>query len=365
MEGLDVSRTFWRGKRVFVTGHTGFKGSWLCRWLLRNGADVTGYALDPPTTPNLFQAMRLDRDIRSICPADVRDASRLRAALVDNRPDIVFHLAAQALVAASYAQPMLTYETNVTGTADLLEAVRACPNVRAVVVVTSDKCYDSTDPNRRHGEDDPLGGRDPYSASKACAELVVAAYRSSFFSTPKRTRDSSAAVATARAGNVIGGGDWAPHRLIPDAVTAFASHAPLRLRNPGAIRPWQHVLDPLYGYLLLARALHDEDSAFAAAWNFGPRASHEISVENLVREFARAWGEDVTWQADPGSRVFDEAESLRLDSTRAERDLHWRVSLPLADAITGTAHWYQSYRAGAPALELVDADIDAFEDRIA
>jgi CDP-glucose 4,6-dehydratase len=360
MEGLEVSRTFWQGKRVFVTGHTGFKGSWLSRWLVRLGAAVTGYALAPPTKPSLFDAMGSQREIVSV-RADVRDALLLREKLSACRPDVVFHMAAQSLVSVGYAHALETYETNVMGTANLLEAVRACPAVRAVVIVTSDKCYELGDPGQRHREDDALGGRDPYSASKAAAEHVVAAYRTSFFAAREAEGSNASAVATVRAGNVIGGGDFAPRRLVPDAVAAFSSRTTLLLRNPTAIRPWQHVLDPLRGYLLLARGLYDRGAAFATAWNFGPGAAHEIEVVALVRELAQAWGDGVRWEADNSPRAFDEAPALRLNSDRAYAELGWWARLPLNQAIRATADWYRSFLAGANAAELVDAEIDAFE----
>jgi CDP-glucose 4,6-dehydratase len=360
MEGLEVNRTFWQGKRVFVTGHTGFKGSWLCRWLVRLGASVTGYALAPPTQPNLFDLLGFDREIVSLL-ADIRDAHLLREKLVACAPDVVLHMAAQSLVYESFLRPVETYETNVTGTANLLEAVRACPAVRAVVVVTSDKCYELQTGVYRHREGDALGGMDPYSASKACAEFVVAGFRSSFFSAPKRDASSAVAVATARAGNVIGGGDFSPHRLVPDAVIAFASHKPLLLRNPAAVRPWQYVLDPLRAYLMLAQRLYDGGQAFASAWNFGPPESHEITVEALVQEFAETWGDGATWEADRSPRAFDEAMALRLNSERAQRELGWSPRMPLVPAIRATAQWYRSHLSGANGSPLVDADIANFE----
>jgi CDP-glucose 4,6-dehydratase len=364
MEGLEVNGKFWQGKRVFITGHTGFKGSWLCRWLVRLGATVTGYALAPATRPNLFDSIALEREIVSL-HADVRDANLLRQKLVAFAPDVVLHMAAQPLVHESFLRPVETYETNVAGTANLLEAVRSCPTVRAIVVITSDKVYELGNASHRHREGDTLGGRDPYSASKACAELVVAGFRSSFFSAPKHGASSSPAVATARAGNVIGGGDFSPYRLVPDAVAAFSSNKSLLLRNPAAIRPWQHVLDPLRAYLILAQRLYDDGQAFATAWNFGPPESHEITVEAFVQEFARTWGDGAAWAVDRTLPTFDEAMVLRLNSERAERELAWRVRVPLMQAIRCTAKWYRSYLSGASGAALVDAEIADFEKTVA
>lgn len=360
MEGLEVSRAFWQGKRVFITGHTGFKGSWLCRWLLHLGADISGYALAPATTPNLYDEAELGQNIRWI-EADVRDPDRLRAAISAHKSEVVFHLAAQSLVYDSFTRPIETYETNVMGTANLLEAMRAQHGIRAAVIVTSDKCYLLGDPTRRYSEDDPLGGGDPYSSSKACAEYVTAAYRSSFFSEGPNGALSQTAVATARAGNVIGGGDWSPHRLIPDAVAAFGAGKPLLLRNPGAIRPWQHVLDPLNAYLLLAQRLWDHGREYAGAWNFGPPPTHELTVEALIREFAGAWGQTARWQIQPVAG-FHEAGALRLNSDRAESKLGWHARVQIGQALRTTAEWYKAQLRGENARALVDAEIAGFEE---
>jgi len=358
VEDLEVSPAFWQGKKVFITGHTGFKGSWLSLWLVRLGADVTGYALPAATHPSLYRDAAVARDVRSI-EADVRDFEQVRAALSAQRPEVVVHMAAEALVPESYLRPLETYATNVLGTANVLEVLRTNSTVRATVIVTSDKCYRLDAGDRRCREDDALGGHDPYSASKACAEIVSAAYRESFF-TASRADATSTLIATARAGNVIGGGDWAAHRLIPDAVAAFRDQRVLALRNPAAIRPWQHVLDPLRGYLLLAQRLFDADARCARAWNFGPPPSHEVSVESLVRDFAQAWGSGARWEAAAVPGPF-EAPALRLSSRRANETLGWNVRLPLARALEETAQWYRAYVSGADARALVDAHIDRFE----
>jgi len=358
VEDLEVSPAFWQGKRVFVTGHTGFKGSWLSLWLLRLGARVSGYAQAASTEPSLFSDAGLVHEIEST-QADIRDRERLRASLHAQKPEIVIHMAAQAMVYESYQQPVETYATNVLGTANLLEALRTTAGVRVALIVTSDKCYRLDGGAERHVEEDALGGRDPYSASKACAEIVTAAYRASFFSAASANA-SGPAVASARAGNVIGGGDWAPHRLVPDAVAAFHQGGTLQLRNPQAIRPWQYVLDPLHGYLLLAQRLFTDASAFARAWNFGPPASHEISVEALIREFAEPWGAQARWQAVNEPGVY-EAPALRLDSGRAQRELGWRARVPLAEALDATGSWYRAYFSGESAKSLVEAEIKRFE----
>lgn len=345
-----MNRRFWSGKRVFVTGHTGFKGGWLCAWLREAGAEISGFALAPDTSPSLFEAARIVDGIGSSI-ADVRDRERLAAAIDDARPEIVFHLAAQPLVRASYDRPLETFEINVGGTAALLDAVRRSPTARAIVVVTSDKCYAAAD--RRHTEDDPLGGDDPYSASKACAELTAAAYRRSFF-------ERGPGVATARAGNVIGGGDYAQDRLLPDLLRAFEQRRTARIRRPDAVRPWQHVLDPLAGYLRLAEALHGDPSAYSGAWNFGPPSDHERPVAFVADEAVRAWGEGASWTDDHGSHP-PERSSLRLDSAKAASRLRWRVRIPLAQAVEWTVRWQRALLGGAPARDLVRADIERFE----
>ena len=346
---------WWSGQRVFVTGHTGFKGSWCCLWLERLGARVTGYALPAPSDPSLFESTGLAQRITSL-EGDVLDAAALRSALAASRAQTVIHFAAQSLVRASLEQPIRTYAVNVGGTVNVLEAVRACADVRAVVVATSDKCYRLDDPSSRHKETDALGGRDPYSASKAGAELVTAALRASLF----QNGAANVAVATVRAGNVIGGGDWARDRLLPDLVSAFAVGTPAAVRNPGAVRPWQHVLDPLAGYLELARALHNTNG-LARAWNFGPPASHEQPVRFVADEAAKAWGRGARWQAAAHLGGVEEASALRLDSAAAARDLGWSARLDLGAALAWTTRWYAQFYAKKPALGLTLADIERYE----
>ena len=352
MESVVVNHGFWSGKRVFVTGHTGFKGSWLALWLHRSGADLCGYAIDPPTSPNLFDAAGIGGVLRDI-RADVRDVDALRHAVRKFEPEVVFHLAAQPLVLTSHRDPVGTYAVNVQGTVNLLEATRGVRSVRTCIVVTSDKCYDLTVGSAPRRETDPLGGTDPYSSSKACAELVTAAYRQSFFS-------PSVAVSTARAGNVIGGGDWADNRLLPDLARSFSRGEPAIVRNPSAIRPWQHVLEPLAGYLLLAEKTF-ADPSLGGAWNFGPGANAEQPVEAVVDEACRLWGSGARWErgATPGSL---EAKTLRLDATKAQRQLGWRPRFALTDALAWTMRWYAAYaRDPKSARQVTEEDIARYE----
>ena len=345
------------GRRVFVTGHTGFKGAWLTSWLLRLGAEVTGYALPPATDPSLFDALGLAADVRHVV-ADVRDHGRLAQDLAASRPSVVFHLAAQPLVRLSYAAPHETFETNVMGTVDVLEAARACDSVAAVVVVTSDKCYDNAESGHAFREGDSLGGRDPYSASKGCAELVTASYRASFFDA-----DGPVGVASVRAGNVIGGGDWAPDRIIPDCVRALAAGDPVVVRNPDAVRPWQHVLEPLAGYLSLAARLVHEGAGFAGAWNFGP-AGDDASrpVRWVVERFLSEWGTGSWSTPEDGAGQPHEARLLALDSSKARERLAWAPVWDAPAAVRHTAVWYREYyRRPDAARELVEGELRTYE----
>ena len=327
---------FYRGKRVLVTGHTGFKGAWLASWLKMLGARVVGVALPPePDRPSLFQAADVANGMHSVM-GDIRDRSVLATVLKDHSPEIVFHLAAQSLVRRSYREPVETYATNVMGTAHLLEAVRQSPSVRAVVVVTSDKCYENREWPHGYRESDPLGGRDPYSSSKGCAEIVTAAYRASFFG------PDAAAIASARAGNVIGGGDWAEDRLIPDLFRGLAAGEPVIIRNPGATRPWQHVLEPLRGYLLLGERLWNRADGVAEAWNFGPPDQNVVPVLELARSVLRYWGGgNLRVEADPSAP--HEAHFLRLDWGKARAGLGWQPFLTFDETVRLTVEWYRAY----------------------
>ena len=348
----------WGGRRVFLTGHTGFKGGWLALWLARRGAEVRGYALDPPTEPSLFTQARVARFIDDV-RGDILDRARLELAMREFAPEVVLHLAAQPLVRRSYADPLGTYLTNVVGTANLLEAARATPSVRAVVVVTTDKCYENHEGQRPYSESDPLGGHDPYSSSKACAEIVSAAYRSSFFSV-ERPENERIALATARAGNVIGGGDWSEDRLIPDLIRGFHRGEPVRIRRPQAVRPWQHVLEPLHGYLLLAEHLLAHDPAASSAFNFGPREHDAWTVEQIADFLAGAWGAGAQWVRD-GDPGVHEAATLRLDASKAQQQLGWQPRLPIETALAWTVEWYRAWQAGAPMEQRTEAQIAAYE----
>lgn len=354
LEDLAVNWGFWRGRRVFITGHTGFKGTWLSLWTVQLGASVSGYALASPSNPNLYEEAHAGDVVHSI-HGDVRDPGRLRAAVAEAEPEIIFHMAAQALVRPSYEEPVATFSTNVMGTAHLLEAVRSCASVRAVVVVTSDKCYAESARVVPHAENDPLGGHDPYAASKACAEIVAASYRRSFF----ERAECRAAVATARAGNVIGGGDWGKDRLFPDLVRAFSAKLPVKIRNPGATRPWQHVLDPLGGYLLLAERLVAQGRQFAEAWNFGPEPTQAITVGEVAQRVAAAWGEGARWELDRAAHL-REAPALSLDPSKARHRLGWSSRLEIEAALDWATSWYGDWLRGAAARTLCERQIARF-----
>ncbi len=351
--GASVNAAFWRGKRVFITGHTGFKGGWLALWLKQLGAELHGYALAPPTEPNLFTVAALRGLFASHTEADVRDAAALRTALCTAQPHAVFHLAAQPLVRASYVEPVATYAVNVMGTVNLLEAVRSCEAVRAVVNVTTDKCYENREVATGYRERDALGGHDPYSNSKACAELVTAAYRNSFLTA------CGVNVATARAGNVIGGGDWATDRLLPDFFRAHAQGHALEVRHPGAVRPWQHVLAPLAGYLMLAEKLCTEGNAFASAWNFGPSQADATPVHAVLDALA-ARVPGASWRAVADSAVH-EAHLLSLDSAKAHAQLGWQPRWALGEALARTAEWHAEWCAGADMAGVSRSQIAAYE----
>ena len=334
-------------RRVFLTGHTGFKGGWLALWLTQLGAEVRGFALDPATTPNLLTEARLARVIEDI-RGDIRDASALERAMHSFKPEVVFHLAAQPLVRTSYEDPIGTYETNVIGTARVLDAVRRCASVRAVVSVTTDKCYENKEWLWGYRETDPLGGYDPYSSSKACAEIVSASFRQSYFHPDKlnQTGGHTTAIATGRAGNVIGGGDWSLDRLLPDLVRGFEAGEPVRIRRPHSIRPWQHVLEPVYGYLLLAEKLLSKDAArYATAFNFGPHDDDAKPVQWIVETMTKFWGGGATWVLDVDPSVH-EAGYLKLDASRARAELGWRPQLRLETALEWLVRWYKAAAAG-------------------
>ena len=352
MEGL-VTHSFWRGRNVFVTGHTGFKGSWLCLWLRQMGATVTGYALPPATQPNSYDLFGLNDDMTSIV-GDVRDRAALQAALQTAMPEIVIHMAAQALVRPSYDDPVGTFATNVMGSVNLLDAVREMKSVRAVVILTSDKCYENHERLEGYREDEAMGGYDPYSSSKGCAELVTAAYRRSFFA-------DGPWIASARAGNVIGGGDWSSDRIVPDIMRAIVAGETVSLRNPGAIRPWQHVLEPLGGYLVLAQRLVEQGAAFAEAWNFGPDDADSVKVSALVEKLLALWGEGARWALHPNAASQPyEAHYLKLDCTKAATRLGWHPRWTLDETLASIVAFGKAWRAGDNVKQTALAQIEEY-----
>lgn len=357
-----LNSDFWHGKRVFLTGHTGFKGAWLTLWLTHLGARVTGYSLAPPTEPSLFEQARL-AELIDHHPGDVRDLPALTAALRKAQPEIVLHLAAQSLVRLSYSQPVETYATNVMGTVHLLEAIRQIGSVRAVVAVTSDKCYENREWEWGYRENDPMGGFDPYSNSKGCAELVIAAYRNSFFPPALRARHG-VALGSVRAGNVIGGGDWALDRLVPDIVRAITTGGRPQIRNPKAIRPWQHVLDPLSGYLLLAERLFGEDGhRYADGWNFGPVDEDARPVEWICDHLCALWGDGAGWDRHVGDHPH-EATYLKLDISRARQRLGWAPTWRLEDALAEIVAFNRAARAGEDLRAVASRHIAQFDAKL-
>jgi len=337
------SSTFFQGKKVLITGHTGFKGSWLSLWLQSMDAQVVGYALAPPTNPSLFDVAEVGKGMTSII-GDIRDLEKLRAVFTEHKPDIVIHMAAQPLVRYSYIEPVETYSTNVMGTVNLLEAVRSTPSVKAVVNITSDKCYENREWVWGYRENEAMGGYDPYSSSKGCAELVASAYRNSYFH-PDKYQQHGVAIASARAGNVIGGGDWAGDRLIPDILRAIVQGAPVNIRSPHAIRPWQHVLEPLSGYLQLAQKLYEEGTAYAEGWNFGPNEEDAKPVQWIVEQLTAAWGEGASWKLDGGEHPH-EAHYLKLDCSKAKAQLDWHPKWHLDTTLDAIVEWHRAHRDG-------------------
>ncbi len=351
-----LNPNFWKGRKVFITGHTGFKGSWLCLWLHHLGAQVTGYALKPPSDPNLFEMARV-AELITHHHGDVRDLPALEAALTAAQPEIVIHMAAQSLVRYSYNEPVETFATNVLGTVHALDAVRRTPSVRAVVIVTSDKCYFNEEWVWGYREDSRLGGHDPYSASKGAAELVVTAYQNSYFS--KARNANAPAVGSARAGNVIGGGDWALDRLVPDILRSLLKNEPTLIRSPQATRPWQHVMEPLHGYLMLAEALYTDGHQYASGWNFGPPEESERTVGWIIEQLYDLWGVTFAWERDrnPGP---PESTFLKLDASKARAYLGWRPKLDLPTTLKWIVDWTRQYQAGADMRKVSVAEIEKF-----
>ena len=344
---------FWKGKRVLITGHTGFKGSWLAFWLKMLGAEICGYSLSPETQPNLFENLRLESEIKSIT-GDIRNLEHFEKTLVNFQPEIVFHLAAQSLVRRSYRQPVDTYTTNVIGTVNVLEAIRKTNFVKSVVIITTDKVYENKEWHWAYRENETLGGFDPYSNSKACAELAVSAYRNSFFS------ESETLIATTRAGNVIGGGDWSEDRLLPDVFRSLVFGGKLEIRNPHSIRPWQHTLEPLAGYMKLAEKLYAGETAFAEAWNFGPNEEDSKPVVWVLEEIRQIWNESISWKI-PESRQPHEARLLKLDSSKAKTELNWQPKLSLAEALSLTTNWYRGFKDKKDLIKLTSRQIEFYQ----
>lgn len=350
-----MNKEFWLGKRVFLTGHTGFKGGWMALWLSRLGATVTGYALPPSTDPSFFQLCDVQSSLNSLI-GDIRDLETLKKTVLNAKPEVVLHMAAQPLVRASYQAPLDTFSSNVIGTANLLEACRSVSSIRSIVVVTTDKCYENNEWHWGYRESDPLGGHDPYSASKACAEIVTSAYRRSFFH-----EDNSARIASARAGNVIGGGDWSDDRLLPDILREFARGRSVNIRNPAAVRPWQHVLEPLAAYLLLAEKLSaDDGEKFIGAWNFGPHEKDCVSVGDLVESMKRLLGGDVSFNIDKKNQPH-EATFLKLDCSRARDLLGWQPVWSLQETLVTISEWQRHFLIGENLFDLAIATIEAYE----
>ena len=350
---METNNNFWQGKNVFLTGHTGFKGSWLALWLTHLGANVTGYALNPLTEPNLFTALDIEKNVADHRD-DIRDLSCLKKVVKSSKPEIIVHMAAQSLVRESYKDPVGTYATNVMGTVNLLEVARSCNSVRAILIVTSDKCYENRELDYGYKETDTMGGHDPYSSSKGCAELVTSAFRRSFYA-----NISMIAVASARAGNVIGGGDWSANRIIPDAIRSFSSNQQLQVRSPDAIRPWQHVLEPLSGYMTLCEKMWDQPLKFSDGWNFGPLESIR-EVEEIMNRVSDLWGENAEWERSIVDHPY-EATLLKLDIDKAKKKLGWAPKWDLDTALEKTVSWYKSYYNGEDMGEISLKQIEEYQ----
>ncbi len=357
MENMGLKPSFWKNRKVLVTGHTGFKGSWLSLWLQKMEADVTGLALAPPTQPSLFELAQVEKNMSSII-GDIRNLESVRTLFEKLQPEIVIHMAAQSLVRHSYQNPVETYDTNVMGTLNILEGIRSVDSVRAVVMITTDKCYENKEWIWPYRENDPMGGYDPYSSSKGCAELLIASYRQSYFPTEKY-KEHKTAIASARAGNVIGGGDWAEDRLIPDIISTLQQNKIPHIRNPAAIRPWQHVLEPLSGYMKLAEKLHQNGSEYSSAWNFGPNPDDTRPVQWIVEKMIQQWGGEVRWDKDDGIHPH-EANHLKLDCSKAHTQLHWQPRWTLNKALEKIIAWHKAEISGMDLKQLCLEQIDEY-----
>jgi CDP-glucose 4,6-dehydratase len=358
LESLVMDANFWKGKRTLISGHTGFKGGWLSLWLQNKGTHVIGYSLDPPTQPNLFEIGKVSEGMTSII-GDVRDLQHLKAVFAKHNPEIVIHMAAQPLVRLSYKNPVETYSTNVMGTVNVLESIKHSESVEVALIITSDKCYENKEFVRKYREDDPMGGHDPYSSSKGCAELITSAYCRSYFSNTSYL-DRRVSVASARAGNVIGGGDWGTDRLIPDFIKGSMKRQPVIIRYPHAIRPWQHVLEPLDGYLCLVERLWEHGSDFVGGWNFGPDDEDCKSVSWIVKNLDRLWDDSISWELGSAKEPY-ESTYLKLDCSKAERLLGWLPKLNLSTALEWVVEWYKAYFENENMREVTEAQILRYE----
>tara|TARA_Y100000389_G_C17438100_1_gene506795 strand:+ start:412 stop:1497 length:1086 start_codon:yes stop_codon:yes gene_type:complete len=341
MEILEMNLDFWKGKKVFLTGHTGFKGSWLSLWLKNLGVELTGYSIDLNSQKSFFNDANISDGMNSII-GDIRDLDFLKKSVTEAKPDIIIHMAAQALVRDSYNNPVETYSTNIMGTVNVFEAAKECDSVRSLVNITSDKCYENKEREKGYSEDEPMGGYDPYSSSKGCAEIVASAYRSSFF----KPNINKIVMASARAGNVVGGGDWSKDRLIPDAIKSFYKNEAAIIRNPSAIRPWQFVLEPLRGYMMLAEKLYNGDYKYSSGWNFGPKNDDVRNVEWIIKNLSDKWGQNANWKYEKEeSEILHEANYLKLDITKAENYLDWHPILNINETLELIIEWYKSFEA--------------------
>ena len=354
-----TDKNFWKAKKVFITGHTGFKGSWLCIWLRLLEAEIAGYSLCPPTNPSMYEQCNINKIVNTSTIADVTNYSLLNKNMLEAKPDVVIHMAAQALVGEGYENPRETYSTNVLGTVNVLESVKNCNSVKAVLIVTSDKCYENNEWFWSYRENDPLGGYDPYSSSKACAEIVTSAYRNSFFH-PDNYSKHGVAIASARAGNVIGGGDWAKDRLIPDCIRSLLKNKEIVVRNPHAVRPWQYVLEPLSGYLLLTQKLFEHGVEFGNAWNFGPNNEDAKTVEWVVEKICKKWSSDARFKISEGKQLH-EANYLKLDCSKTKAKLGWHPQWNIEKSIDKIIEWVRNYKQGNDLFEICSRQIDDFD----
>jgi CDP-glucose 4,6-dehydratase len=358
MTSQEMFKNIYKNKKVFVTGHTGFQGSWLALWLKILGSKVIGYSLKPPTNPALFNILKLENEITHII-GDVRDEKLLQKSMKKHKPHIVFHLAAQPLVRASYEKPSETFHVNVQGTANVLEAIRNTSSVKAGVIITSDKCYENKEWNFAYRENDPLGGHDPYSASKGAAEIITSSYNKSFFDLKNKTKIG---IATIRAGNVIGGGDWADDRIIPDSMRSLFLKKPIKVRNPNSIRPWQHVLEPISGMLLLAQKLFEKPGSYNEAWNFGPNISSSIKVKQLVNKIIKQWKNPAKWEdlSKKSKNSVHEANYLRLDSTKVTTRVGWEPVYSIDQVVNETVEWYWNYLQKKDMIDFTKKQIEKY-----